>query len=130
MDHTKNHKAISKHSFLKQPICFFSYSRDIERHRHKIHKQLCFTRAFHTMRKFGYQQHEANLALHIRSSDGFSNLATITNGVKQNYVTGPVNDYKHFYKVVINGISSDHILMLEYKFQYVENPSTHEPHQN
>lgn len=81
------------------------------------------------MRKFGYQQREANLALHIRSSDGFSNLATITNGVKQNYVTGPVNDYKYFYKVVINGTSSDHILMLECTFQYVENPSTHEPHQ-
>lgn len=81
------------------------------------------------MRKFGYQRHEVNLALHIRSSDGFSNLATITNGVKQNYVTGPVNDYKYFYKVVVNGTSSDHILMLECKFQYVENPSTHEPHQ-
>lgn len=81
------------------------------------------------MRKFVYQQHEANLALHIRSSDGFSNLATITNGVKQNYITGPVNDYKYFYKVVINCTSSDHTLMLEYKFQYAENPSTHAPHQ-
>lgn len=95
-----------------------------------MHSFLSFTRAYTTLGHLGSKNIKKIRLLTSDQVMCFPTQLPWRMGMKQDCIAGPTKDDKQFHKPFFNCATSDRMFMLEYNFQYVENPSTHDHHQN